>query len=339
MSATSPVQTEAAARRLPSIAVVIPAYRAETTIAAVVAGIPAFVRHIVVVEDRSPDDTARVVAAIADPRVVLVRHEVNQGVGGATLTGYRRALELGAEIIVKMDSDGQMDPRHLPALIGPLVRGEADYTKGNRFVHTRALGSMPPVRRIGNTGLSFLTKLASGQWHVFDPSNGYTAISAGVFGLLDETRLDRRYFFEVSMLIELGLARAVVRDVYMPARYEGEVSSLSTSRSLLRFPGPLLRAWVRRVWLQHFVRDFGVPTVYAVAGMALAAFGGGWGLWHWQRNALLNIETPTGTVMIAVLPIILGIQLLLQSVALDVQSTPRQPIGEQALPVDDVSAD
>src|SRR5437667_7377058 len=217
----------------PVIAVVIPAYKAAGHIEAVLAGIPPLVRHVVVVDDASPDETRKIVERSPDPRVRLVVHERNQGVGGAVLTGYDAAIAAGAEIIVKMDADDQMDPAYLWTLVLPIVRGEADYTKGNRFLHSRELDSMPVLRRIGNAGLSFLTKAASGYWNVFDPTNGYTAIHASVVGLLDRERIDRRYFFESSMFLELSLHRAVVCDVYIPARYGNETRSLYDSHSLV----------------------------------------------------------------------------------------------------------
>ena len=154
----------------PRIAVVIPAYNASGTVAAVVAGIPAVVSDIVVVDDASTVP----LEALADPRVVLVRLDQNRGVGGATLAGYDAAIARGAQVLVKMDADGQMDPRHLPALVRPILAHTADYTKGNRFLHAAELRTMPGGRRVGNAGLSFLTKLASGYWPVFDPTNGYS---------------------------------------------------------------------------------------------------------------------------------------------------------------------
>ena len=155
------------------------------------------------------------------------------------LTGYAEAHRLGAEIVVKMDGDGQMDPAQLPALIAPIVRGEADYAKGNRYLHARQLRSMPLLRRLGNLGLSFLTKLASGYWNIFDPTNGYTAIHAALIPLLNKEDIGRRYFFESSMLLELSLLRAVVRDVYIPARYGDETSHLSILKTLRQFPPAL----------------------------------------------------------------------------------------------------
>ena len=311
---------------LPPIAVVIPAFRAEASIASVIAGVPAFVRHVVVVNDASPDRTSDAVRAIRDPRVVLVEHKQNEGVGGAVLTGYRRACELGAEIIAKMDADGQMDPDYLLQLITPIVIGEADYAKGNRFLHERELRAMPGRRRFGNAGLSFLTKLASGYWGIFDPTNGYTAIHASLVPLLGGVPIAKRFFFESSMLLNLSLLRAVVRDVYIPARYTGVRSHLSESRAALQFPLGLLRGFVRRVRLQYFVRDFTPVSLYLVFGILLTAFGAIWGAWHWAISIQTGIAATTGTVMIAVLPIIVGVQLLLQAITLDIQSAPTAPI-------------
>jgi dolichol-phosphate mannosyltransferase len=312
--------------QLPVIAVVIPAYRAAEHIEQVLLGIPAFVRHIIVVEDCGPDNTAEIVAGWPDPRVQLVRHSTNQGVGGAMFTGYDRAIEIGAEIIVKMDSDDQMDPRYLLPLIEPIIAGEADYTKGNRFLRARELHAMPVQRRIGNVGLSFLTKLASGHWGVFDPANGYTAIHASALPLLDRNNIDRRYFYESSMLIELGIARACVVDVDMPAIYGDEVSSLNEWRTLRDFPVRLIRGFTRRLWVRYFVQDFSAFSAYLVFGLLLSVFGAIWGLAHWIRSSQLDVVTPTGTVMIAVLPIMLGIQLLLQATTLDIQNSPRVAI-------------
>jgi len=315
---------------LPAVAVVIPAYRAAATIEAVLASIPTFVRHIVVVDDGGADRTAEVARTVDDPRVVVVEHERNEGVGAAVLTGYRRAAALGAEIIAKVDADGQMDPEYLLALITPIVVGEADYAKGNRFLHERELEAMPGRRRFGNAGLSFFTKLASGYWGIFDPTNGYTAIHASVIPLLDDRRIARRFFFESSMLLNLSLLRAVVRDVYIPARYPGAKSHLSESRAALQFPAQLLRGFLRRIRIQYFVRDFSAVSLYVLCGSLLTLFGGIWGAWHFFVSSQTGVVATTGTVMIAVLPIIVGVQLLLQALTLDVQGSPTTPIHATA---------
>jgi len=310
------------------LAVVIPAFRAEAHIAKVLRGMPDCVAWIVVVDDCSPDNTGAIVAEAArhDPRIRLLRHEINTGIGGAMLTGYHEACRLGADIVVKMDSDGQMDSRCLPALIDPIVHGHADYTKGNRFVHTRHLRSMPLVRRVGNLGLSFLTKLASGYWNIFDPTNGYTAIHAAVIPLMNEEAIARRYFFESSMLLELSLLRAVVRDVYIPARYGTETSHLSVITTLREFPLALLRGFSRRLWLQHFVRDFSITSLYLVAGLVLLVTVAIFGATHWYSSARLGVATPTGTVMLAALPVVLGVQFLIQAVGMDIQGQPTQSL-------------
>jgi hypothetical protein len=181
---------------------------------------------------------------------------------------------------------------------------------------------MPILRRVGNLGLSFLTKLASGYWNVFDPSNGYTAITASVVNLIDSTSIDRRYFFETSMFLELGLLRAVVQDVYVPAQYANETSHLSEWRALMEFPKRLLSGFIRRIKVQYFLQDFNLVSLYLLSGLGLLVFGGLFGAYHWWRSYQLQEAAQTGTVMLAVMPIILGVQFILQAIALDVQNVP-----------------
>lgn len=316
---------------MPKIAVVIPAYHAAASIGEVIRGIPAWVDFVVVVEDGGGDNTAELVSSMAktDPRIHLVCHSSNQGVGGAVLSGYRLACQLGAEIIVKMDSDGQMDVAYLRQLIAPIAAGEADYTKGNRFLHTGELKAMPITRLIGNIALSFQTKLASGYWNIFDPTNGYTAIHAALARRLRFERLDNRYFFETSMLLELSSMRAVVQDVYIPARYGDETSHLSKRKALREFPWRLFRGFLHRLWVQYFIRDFGLFSVFLISGLVLFLFGVIFGSYHWFHSARLNVETSTGTVMLAVMPIILGVQFLLQAIVLDVQNLPVHPLQQE----------
>ncbi|HNE06022.1 MAG TPA: glycosyltransferase family 2 protein, partial [Anaerolineales bacterium] len=234
-----------------NLAVVIPAYRTEKEILAVLQGIPTFIRHIIVVDDASPDSSADLVttAAKKNRHILLIRHTKNQGVGGAMVTGFKKALELGAEIVIKLDGDGQMDPHYIPALITPLITGEADYAKGNRFRDFDALRQMPIVRRIGNLGLSFLTKAATGYWNIFDPTNGYFAIRAEMLAQLPLDQIDKGYYFETSMLSRLYLRDAFVQDVTIPARYRNEVSSLSIKRVLFEFPYKLTRTLIKRIIL------------------------------------------------------------------------------------------
>jgi len=315
------------------IAAVIPAYRVEREIEAALASLPDFIRHIIVVDDASPDRTAELVeqASRRDGRVLLIRHEKNRGVGGAMVTGFRKALELGAQIVVKMDGDGQMDARHLPSLLVPLVRGQADYTKGNRFRDFQSLRQMPLIRRLGNMGLGFLTKVATGYWNVFDPTNGYVAIRAEALAQLPLERVDNTYFFETSMLGNLYLLGAVVRELPMPAQYRDEVSSLLIHRVLLEFPLKLFAAFLRRLWLKNFIYDFTMVSVYLLTGLPLLAFGLLFGAVKWIEYARRNVPAPTGTVMLPTLSVLLGIQILLSAIEFDLGAVPKEPLSAPLL--------
>lgn len=311
----------------PRIAVIIPCYKVEAHIEEVIRTVPAFVSTIILVDDCSPDRFVERVEALADPRVVLVRHAANQGVGGAMVSGYRECLRHSVDIAVKMDGDGQMDPGYLQALVQPLLDGKADYSKGNRWRDVRQLTSMPWVRRVGNLGLSFLTKFASGYWKIFDPCNGYTAIRTSVLRLVPLERLARNYFFETSLLIQLNILGAVVRDVSIPARYGNEVSNLSVRRVLWNFPPALFRGLTERIWNRYFVHDFGPLTLCLVLGSLLCLWGTLFGVWHWVGSVRTGIPASAGTVMLSAMPFILGFQLLLQAVLLEMQEEPRKPLG------------
>jgi len=311
-----------------NIVVVIPAYNEARKIAGVLHSVPDFVKHIVVVEDCGRDNTAQVVERVAqnDSRIVLIRHEQNQGVGGAMITGFRKALELRADVVVKMDGDGQMPPEFLADLLAPLLLREADMAKGNRFHDFRSLARMPVVRRAGNVALSFLTKAAVGYWTCFDPCNGYIALRGDVLAAVPLDRLHRSYFFETSLLAQLYLLGAVIRDVSMPARYADEKSSLSISRVLLEFPPKLLACLLRRLVLKNFLYDFSMESIYLLTGLPLLAFGLVFGLTKWISYSMAGTGAPTGTVMIAAMTIILGFQLLLSAIAEDLRQVPEHPL-------------
>lgn len=316
------------------VAIVIPAYCAAASIERVVRGIPMSVAHIIVVDDASTDATSDVVSAIQnkDERICLIRHTQNLGIGGAMLSGYARAVELGAEIVVKMDSDDQMDPRYIQALVQPILIGQADYVKGNRFLHFGELTRMPLKRRLGNIGLSLLVKIASGYWNIFDPTNGFTAIDAHVLPLLDLAKVDKRYFYESSMLLELGMAQAVVRDIPIPARYGEEMSHLSERDTFLRFPEMLWKGFCRRILVQYFIRDFSAASLFMVFGLISCIFGFIFGVWKWVISNQSGVPATTGTVMIAVLPVIIGIQLILQAIVMDIQNVPKTKIADDLYP-------
>lgn len=311
------------------IAAVVPAYNVSAVIGDVLRQMPALFRSIVVVDDASRDDTAAVVEGYAqlDPRILLVRHEVNRGVGGAMVTGFRKALEGGADVIVKVDGDGQMPLWLVPQLVQSLIDGTADYTKGNRFRDFQAIRAMPFVRRIGNVILSFLAKAATGYWHCFDPTNGFLAIRADVLSQVPLKKIDPTYFFETSMLSHLYVLGAVVKEIPMPARYAGEPSSLSIGRVALQFPGRLVWSLLRRLTLKNFVYDFNLESFHIACGLPLLAAGILYGGYEWWWHVSHLIAAPTGTVVLSALLITLGAQLLISAVNLDLQAIPRDPIN------------
>jgi len=311
------------------IAAVIPAYRVEKEVPSVLHALPDYLKHIIVVDDASPDSTADLVAGMAekDGRIVLIRHTSNRGVGGAMISGFRKALELEAQVVVKIDGDGQMDVSRLASLLEPLLAGKADYAKGNRFRDFPSLQQMPLVRRIGNMGLGFLAKAATGYWHLFDPTNGFFGIRSAALSQLPLDRIDRGYFFETSMLANLYLIGAVVRDVPMPARYQGEASSLLIHRVLFEFPFKLLTTFLRRLVLKNFIYDFSMASVYLLAGLPLLLFGLIFGSLKWIQYASRDIAAPTGTVMLPTLCVLLGIQFLISAIEIDLRSVPTEPLS------------
>jgi dolichol-phosphate mannosyltransferase len=306
--------------------VVIPAYRAAATILPVIAAIGPEVELIVVVDDGCPDGTGLAVARnCSDARVVALMHDANRGVGAAFLTGMRYAIARGADIIVKIDADGQMDPSQVPALIHPIVGGQADYVKGDRFFFLADAASMPPARLVGNLALSFMAKLSSGYWNLMDPTNGFFAIHARIAELLDDGRIAKRFFFETDLLFHLGLIRAKVVEFPMRASYGGEVSNLRISRQLAPFFAGHIRNTLRRVLYRYFFREFSLASLQLVAGAALFGFGLVFGCYHWWAAPPQQL-VPTGTIMIAALTFLMGFQLLLSFLNCDISSSPREPL-------------
>lgn len=309
------------------VAVVIPCFKVRGQILAVLDGIGPEVSDIFVVDDRCPEASGDLVQRTCrDPRVRVLRHEVNQGVGGATLTGYRAAVDAGCDVVVKMDGDGQMDPRYLRALVAPIADRAADYTKGNRFHSADYVSSMPWVRLVGNSALSFVNKAVSGYWHVMDPTNGYTAIHAAALRAIPFAKIDRRYFFESDVLFRLGLSRATVKDIPVPSRYADEISNLRIGRTLIEFPGKYMARLAKRLAYAYFIRDFNVGTVWILVSAICFLFSVTFGGYHWWRSIALGEPATAGTVMLAAMPFILGFQALIGAVQFDVSNTPSIPL-------------
>ena len=315
------------------VAIVIPCYRVKAWISELLERIGSGVDEIFIVDDCCPEGTGKFVESqCRDPRVQVLYHSVNGGVGAATITGYRAALSSGAEIVVKMDGDGQMDPALIPVLIAPILNGRADYCKGNRFFRLDTLSQMPALRLFGNAVLSFINKVTSGYWNIMDPTNGFTAVHAGVLRLLPLEKVEKRYFFESDMLFRLGTVRAVIEQVPMSASYSDETSSLSIPVVLLQFPFKYVLRLVKRIFYSYFLRDFNVCTIEMITGLLLSSWGVAFGLLEWYRGIQSGLPATTGTVMLSALPLILGFQLLLAALTFDIMNVPRAPLQRHFLP-------
>ena len=312
------------------VAVVIPCYRVVPFVLDLIGRIGPEVHAIYCVDDACPDGSGEHVrAGCVDPRVVVISHSKNQGVGGATMTGYRTALQAGADVIVKLDGDGQMKPEMIGRFLRPIVLGRADYTKGNRFFKIESLRSMPRLRLFGNAALSFFTKLSSGYWHIMDPTNGYVAIHQRVLGELIEEKISARYFFESDLLFRLNTLGAVVEEVPMEASYEHAASNLRIRAVLLPFLWKNICNTIKRIFYNHFLRSFSVASLELVFGSLSLLFGIAFGFTKWAQSMVTCLPVTSGTVMLAALPVIIGMQLLLSFIAHDMRSNPGVPLHKR----------
>ena len=319
----------------PNIAVVVPCFKVARHIVDVVAKIPSSIRKIYVVDDACPERSGQFLQQQTnDPRVVVLFNQTNLGVGGAVMVGYQAAIADGADIIIKIDGDGQMDPALIPNFIEPIIDGEADYTKGNRFFDLELLTRMPRIRVFGNAVLSLMAKLSSGYWNLFDPTNGYTAIHSDVCRRLPFDKISQRYFFETDMLFRLNTLRAVVVDIPMDARYEDEDSNLKISAIIFEFLGKHAKNFFKRIFYNYYLRDLSLASIELVLGLLLTSFGVIYGGYHWVASASMGIATPAGTVMLAAMPLLVGIQLILQFVGYDIASVPRRALHRATKRID-----
>ena len=307
-----------------TIAAVVPAYKEESMIEQVIKTMPSFVDHIVIVDDCSPDDTSGAVNRANDARVTLIRHETNQGVGGAIITGHRSAIELGADVNVVMAGDAQMDPKYLPQLLDHVTAEGYGFAKANRFFAPESFSGMPRYRVLGNIVLSFMTKLTSGYWHLFDPQNGYTAIRTEVLKRVPLEQVSRRYSFENDLLIHLNILQGPAIDVPIPAVYGNEVSSIRLGRVIPELLDLLFRGFWRRIWYRYVLWSFSPIALLLAMGLLLLAFGLGVAVWVCFQ-IVASVVATAATVMLAALPLMLGTQMLISALQLDIQASPATP--------------
>lgn len=309
------------------IGVVIPCFKVKAKILGVLERIGPEVQKIYVVDDCCPQGSGELVEKkCRDSRVTVIHHSTNQGVGGAVISGYKAAIEDDMSVIVKVDGDGQMDPELIPYFVAPIIEGEADYSKGNRFFDLEKIRDMPKVRLIGNAGLSFLAKLSTGYWNIFDPTNGFTAIHSDAARRLPFEKLSKRYFFESDLLFRLNTLRAVVVDIPMDAKYENEISNLKVSHVLGEFFFKHIRNTLKRIFYNYYLRDMSLASFELPLGIIMVVVGFFYGIDHWIGSIKSGIATPAGTVMVAALPVILGTQFILAFISQDIHSVPNRPL-------------
>lgn len=314
------------------ISVVIPSYKVRAHIIKVISAIGPEVSNIYIVDDACPEESGKFVASnCTDKRVVIIYNQINLGVGGAVVTGYLAAIKDGAEIIIKIDGDYQMDPALIPIFIAPIMEGRADYTKGNRFYDLRGLSGMPRHRILGNAVLSFMTKLSAGYWGLFDPTNGYTAVHRKIVLNLPLDKISRRYFFETDMLFRLYILRAKVMDIPMRSKYGDEVSNLKISSILGEFLLKHIKNFFKRIFYCYYLRDLSIASIELPVGVILFLFGILFGMWNWVHAFQNEISTPAGTIMLSALPTLMGLQLILSFLAYDISSTPDEAIHPMLL--------
>jgi glycosyltransferase involved in cell wall biosynthesis len=302
-----------------TVAVVVPAYDEEALIGSTVAGIPAFVDRIIVVDDASQDAT-RERAQVGDQRVEVITHERNEGVGAAIVTGYKRALAEAFDVTCVMAADGQMDPEDLETLVRAVASGQVDYAKANRLFTGQAWTLIPRTRYLGNAVLSFLTKIASGYWHVADSQSGYTAVNRETLALVDLENIYKRYGFPNDMLVHLNVWNRRVRDYpSRPIYGVGERSGITLRRVIPRISWLLLKGFFWRMGQKYVIRDFHPLVLFYSLGLLLLGVGVLLGLVEAGLRIAGN-PIPFATIVLVALLVISGLQLLLFAMWFDMES-------------------
>jgi len=302
------------------VAVVVPAYREEHLVAETLRGIPDFVDRIYVVDDASPDETAARAREVGDPRVEVIVHDQNGGVGAAIVTGYQRAVEEEIVVTCVMAADNQMDPAELMAFVEPVARGDVDYAKANRLFTGQAWELIPRYRYLGNAVLSLLTKVASGYWHIADSQAGYSAIRLETLRVLDLDRIYRRYGFPNDLLVHLNVWNARVRDIpSRPIYGVGERSGIRLRKVVPRISWLLLKGFFWRMREKYVIRDFHPLVFFYMLGILMLLLGLALGIAETILRFMGNQITAASVVLIALL-VISGSQFTLFAMWFDMES-------------------
>jgi dolichol-phosphate mannosyltransferase len=306
------------ASKSPGITVVIPAFKVAEQIISVIQAIDKSVTQIIVIDDMCPQKSGEIVnQKIKDNRVKVLFNQKNLGVGGSMLRGYSEALKTKAAYIVKLDGDGQMDPRLIPKFIHELEKNNGDYAKGNRFADSESLNTMPKVRIVGNLVLSFLAKFSTGYWNIFDPNNGFTVIKSDILAQLPLHKISPRYFFESDMLFRLNLIGAHVVDVPMTAIYGTEKSNLKVTKTIFEFPIMHFRNFLKRIMYNYFIRDFNLASIELVLALNFLFFGFLIGVISLLKAIDTQTSMSVGILVLISILVISGLQLILSFFSFD----------------------
>ena len=306
------------------IIIIIPCYRVKTKILKVLSEIPSWIDRVICVDDFCPDKSGEfIVSNSTDKRVITIFNEKNLGVGGATLVGFNKAIEFSADIIVKVDGDNQMDLKYLPDFIDPILSNEADFTKGNRFTKFTDYASMPILRKIGNIFFSFFNRFASGYWNIFDTTNGYLCLNAELIQLLPINKISKNYFFESDLLNWLYIVRARVKDIPIKAVYDNEKSNINIFSVIFNFPILYIRNFFRRFLYEYCLRSPDIKFISFIFGCISLLFGMFYSLAVWKTNTN-DVPSSSGTVGIALISVLVGINLLASFFTNDLNNYPKK---------------
>jgi glycosyltransferase involved in cell wall biosynthesis len=301
------------------IAVVVPAFNEEALIAETLQGIPGYIHRIYAIDDASQDRTWDIIKSMDDPRIVPIRHEKNKGVGAVIVTGYRKALEDNMDIVAVMAGDNQMDPGQLPRLLMPIIRGRADYTKGNRLISKDFRKGMSKWRSFGNFLLTMLTKIASGDWQIMDPQNGYTAISRQALEALDLDSVYTYYGYCNDLLIKLNAYGMRAMDIIMPSRYGQERSKILYSKYILKVSPMLFRGFLWRLKTKYILLDFNPLVLFYAVSMIMVPFGVLFCIWILLQK-VLGYPVSQNFPLLAAFITLIGMQFLMFAMLFDMQA-------------------
>ena len=306
-----------------NIIAVMPCYKSSEIAPSIAKDVIKFVDKLVCVDDCCPEFTVKKIGqSINSEKIDFIFHESNKGIGGAMKSGFIYALKFQPKIIIKIDSDGQMNPYLIPKLIEPLLKGSSELTKGNRFTSPKSISKMPIVRIIGNIGLGFITKLSTGYWELFDPTNGFIAIRSEVLKELSLEKIDNGYFFETDLLFRCSLNNILISEIAMEAVYENEKSNLNPLKEFFRFFYMHINIFFKRLTYQYFLLDFNPGSLSLCLGFILGIFSLFIGIRSFTYYRELNLETPLGIQILFLATSLICNQLIISFIYYDVSQKP-----------------